>query len=127
MTVRFLKQNGRPRHKFGAFPCERDGKKFPSKLQARYYDKLLMLQSSGQVLFFLRQIPFVLPGSVRYVLTFRCSIPKLEQITVSEAINVWLYTLSPKTRINYQSGLRLLAELGLLPSYKFTGLCYCKP
>ncbi|MBA2307222.1 DUF1064 domain-containing protein [Candidatus Dependentiae bacterium] len=71
MTIRFLKHNGRPRHKFGAIPCERDGKKFPSKLEARYYDKLLMLQSSGQVIFFLRQIPFDLPGSVRYVCDFQ--------------------------------------------------------
>ncbi|MBA3603457.1 MAG: site-specific integrase [Parachlamydiaceae bacterium] len=39
---------------------------------------------------------------------------QLELITVSEAIDVWLSTLSPKTRINYQSGMRLLAELGLI-------------
>ena len=71
MTTRFFKPTGRPKHKFGAIQCERDGKKFPSKLEARYYDKLRMLQNSGQVLFFLRQIPFDLPGSVRYVCDFQ--------------------------------------------------------
>lgn len=71
MTIRFLKSTRRPRHKFGAIRCERDGKKFPSKLEARYYDKLLALQASGQVIFFLRQIPFDLPGSVRYVCDFQ--------------------------------------------------------
>lgn len=69
--MRFFKSAGRPKHKFGAVRCEREGKKFPSKLEARYYDKLRMLQNSGQVLFFLRQIPFDLPGSVCYVCDFQ--------------------------------------------------------
>jgi hypothetical protein len=78
MTVRFLKPVGRPRHKFGAVRCERNGKKFPSKLEARYYEKLLTLQASGRVLFFLRQIPFDLPGSVRYVCDFQVFYPNGE-------------------------------------------------
>jgi integrase len=39
---------------------------------------------------------------------------QLEKITVEEAAKLWLETLGPKTRINYQSGLRKLAELKLL-------------
>lgn len=39
---------------------------------------------------------------------------QLEKITVEEAAKLWLETLGPKTRINYQSGLRMLAELNLL-------------
>ncbi|MBM3184307.1 MAG: DUF1064 domain-containing protein [Chlamydiae bacterium] len=70
MTIRFYKP-AKTRHKFGAVRCERDGKKFPSKLEARYYDKLRMLQTCGQVLFFLRQIPFDLPGNTRYVCDFQ--------------------------------------------------------
>lgn len=38
MTMRFFKPTGRPRHKFGAIRCERDGKSFPSKLEARYLE-----------------------------------------------------------------------------------------
>lgn len=39
---------------------------------------------------------------------------QLETITVNDAAELWLSTLSSRTRINYQSGLRKLAELGLL-------------
>ena len=38
---------------------------------------------------------------------------QLEKISVQEAIEVWLPTLSEKTRSNYRSGIRRLAELGL--------------
>lgn len=71
MTVKFMKSSGRARHKFGAIPCERDGLKFPSKLERSYYDRLQILQRAGEVLFFLRQIPFDLPGKVRYVCDFQ--------------------------------------------------------
>lgn len=42
---------------------------------------------------------------------------QLETITVSEAADLWLSMLSPRTRINYQSGLRKLAELGMLSPF----------
>ena len=71
MTFQIFKHRPRSKHKFGAVRCERDGKKFPSKLEARYYDRLRLLQNSGQVLFFLRQIPFDLPGNTRYVCDFQ--------------------------------------------------------
>jgi hypothetical protein len=58
------------RHKFGAIASERDGKKFPSKLEARYYDQLKLRQSAGEVLFFLRQCPIDLPGGVTYRVDF---------------------------------------------------------
>lgn len=53
-------------HKFHAKACERDGRKFPSKAERAYYDKLCLLKKTGQVLFFLRQIPFELPGNITY-------------------------------------------------------------
>lgn len=59
------------RHKFGAVKCERDQKKFPSRLERRYYDQLKVRQESGEVIFFLRQVPFDLPGGVRYVCDFQ--------------------------------------------------------
>jgi|SRR6185437_5129596 len=58
------------RHKFKAVASERDGKKFPSKLEARYYEKLKLRQSAGEVLFFLRQCPIDLPGGVTYRVDF---------------------------------------------------------
>ena len=65
-----LKKINKPRHKFNAVTCERDGKRFSSKLERRYYDTLKLRQESGEVVFFLCQIPFDLGGNVRYVCDF---------------------------------------------------------
>ena len=54
------------RHKFKAKQTIRDGIKFPSKLEALHYDYYKLLEKSGDVLFFLRQTPFHLPGGVTY-------------------------------------------------------------
>lgn len=58
-------------HKFKAKQTILDGIKFSSKKEAKRYEQLKMLQSSGEVLFFLRQIPIHLPGGVKYVLDFQ--------------------------------------------------------
>lgn len=58
------------RHKFNAKPQELDGIKFASKAEAREYLKLKKLVECGEVLFFLRQVPFHLPGGVKYVCDF---------------------------------------------------------
>ena len=54
------------KHKFKAKPCEADGKKFPSQLEKRYYEQLVLRQKAGDILFFLRQVPLDLPGNVSY-------------------------------------------------------------
>lgn len=59
-----------PKHKFRAVRCERDDKKFASKMERSYYDSLIIQQKAGSVLFFLRQVPFELPGKVKYVCDF---------------------------------------------------------
>ena len=69
--VQALRKRKVQRHKFGAISCERDGKKFPSRLERRYYDQLKMRQISGEVVMFLRQVPFDLPGNVKYVCDFQ--------------------------------------------------------
>ena len=53
-------------HKYHATQTIRNGIKFQSKKEARYYDELLLRQKAGEVLFFLRQIPFDLPGGLKY-------------------------------------------------------------
>lgn len=58
------------KHKFNAKPTLNDGIRFDSKLEARYYNKLKVAQTSGDLLFFLRQVPLHLPGNVRYVVDF---------------------------------------------------------
>ena len=61
----------RPKHKFRAIQTIRDGMKFPSKKEARYYDELKLAQKAGIVFFFLRQVPFHLPGNVKVVVDFQ--------------------------------------------------------
>jgi len=58
------------RHKFHAKPTECDGIKFASKMEARYYSLLKKLKDSGEILFFLRQVPLYLPGNTKYVVDF---------------------------------------------------------
>lgn len=60
----------RLKHKYNAQKTEVDSIKFDSKAEARYFSKLKALQEAGDVLFFLRQVPFYLPGGVRYVIDF---------------------------------------------------------
>lgn len=54
------------RHKFGAVKTERNGFKFDSKKEAARYDDLMLLIRAKEVVFFLRQVPFHLPGNVTY-------------------------------------------------------------
>lgn len=59
------------KNKFNAKKTVRDGMIFHSQKEARYYDQLVLAKKSGLVLFFLRQVPFHLPGNVKYVLDFQ--------------------------------------------------------
>lgn len=58
------------KHKFKAKPTETDGIRFSSKKEAKRYNNLKTLQNIGEVIFFLRQVPFHLPGGVKYVCDF---------------------------------------------------------
>jgi hypothetical protein len=61
----------RNRHKFRAVATELDGYRFDSKKEARYYRDLKLRARSGEVVFFLRQVPFHLPGGVTYRVDFQ--------------------------------------------------------
>ena len=58
-------------HKFKAKPTISGGFRFDSKKEAKYYDQLIFEQKAGYVLFFLRQVPFHLPGGVVYRVDFQ--------------------------------------------------------
>jgi hypothetical protein len=58
------------RHKFGAKKTEINDIVFASKKEAKRYRELLLLQSVGEILFFLRQVPFHLPGKTKYLCDF---------------------------------------------------------
>jgi len=59
-----------PHHKFKAQRTELDGIKFASKKEAKYYQDLKLLQQVGEVVFFLRQPRFDLPGGTKYYADF---------------------------------------------------------
>ncbi len=59
------------RHKFNNKITERNGIKFRSKKEANYYDLLELKRQGGIVVFFLMQVPFHLPGNVKYVVDFQ--------------------------------------------------------
>jgi hypothetical protein len=61
----------RQRHKFRAVLTQRDGQTFHSKKEAEFYDGLVLLRERGEVVFFLRQVPFHLPGGVKYIVDFQ--------------------------------------------------------
>lgn len=58
------------KHKFNAVRTECNGIKFDSKLEAKYYSDLLLRQRSGEVIFFLRQVPIHLTGGTKLVVDF---------------------------------------------------------
>jgi len=53
-------------HKYKAKPIENDGIKFPSLLEARWYQIIKKMKESGEILFFLRQVPFHISSEVTY-------------------------------------------------------------
>lgn len=57
-------------HKFKAKRTEINNISFASKKEARYYQDLLLRQKAGEIIFFLRQVPFFLPGNIRHVIDF---------------------------------------------------------
>ena len=57
--------------KYNAKKTMRDGMIFDSQKEARYYDTLKLLQQSGDVVMFLRQPSFDLPGNVKYRADFQ--------------------------------------------------------
>lgn len=61
---------GDKRHKFSASPTTVDGIKFQSKREASRYQKLLLAQRAGEVVFFIRQPRFDLPGPTFYYADF---------------------------------------------------------
>ncbi len=71
MQCKLSKIAKRQRHKFNAIACNTDNIRFASKAEAAYYNRLKMLKEKGEVIFFLRQVPFDLPGGIKYFVDFQ--------------------------------------------------------
>lgn len=59
------------KHKFKAKPVTDDGIRFASKKEHKRYTELKLLQKYGEVVFFLRQVPFYLPAGVKYLCDYQ--------------------------------------------------------
>jgi hypothetical protein len=57
--------------KYKAKPVKQDGNYFASKLEFRLHNNLLLLQKTGEINYFLRQVPFHLPGKVKYIVDYQ--------------------------------------------------------
>lgn len=69
-TNAMVKHNFKPRSKYGASRSSFNGISFHSKKECLYYQKLLKLQEAGELLFFIRQPKFDLPGNTHYSADF---------------------------------------------------------
>jgi len=67
--MRRFRVKGSPRIK--STPKIVDGILFQSQLEAKYYTNLKLRVQSGEILFFLRQVPFQLPGNIKYFVDFQ--------------------------------------------------------
>ncbi|MEQ5770026.1 DUF1064 domain-containing protein [Halomonas sp. H33-56] len=56
--------------KYGNRRIQVDGRTFDSKKEARYYGELKVRQQAGEVVMFLWQVPFHLPGGTKYIADF---------------------------------------------------------
>lgn len=56
--------------KYNNHPTKVDGIRFDSKKEARYYEQLKIRRATGEVHYWLRQVPMHLPGGTRYVVDF---------------------------------------------------------
>lgn len=57
-------------NKYHNHPTTVGGIRFDSKKEARYYEQLLIRQRTGEVSYFLMQVPLRLPGGSKYVVDF---------------------------------------------------------
>lgn len=64
------KPESRP-NKYHNNPTTVDGIRFDSKKEARYYEQLKIRQATGEVKYFLMQVPLRLPGGSKYVVDFQ--------------------------------------------------------
>ena len=59
------------KHKFNAKAVTKNSIRYDSKLEAKLASKLDIMKQQGEVLFYLRQVPFDLPGGIKYRCDFQ--------------------------------------------------------
>lgn len=66
----FAEAKAMKRLKYGNRRVEVDGIRFDSQKEARYYEELMLRYRAGDLKLVLLQVPFILPGPVRYYADF---------------------------------------------------------
>lgn len=70
ITLADLKKLRKKPSKYKAVKVVKREIKFDSKLEAAYYEHILMLERTKILSYHLRQVPFRLPGGVKYLVDF---------------------------------------------------------
>lgn len=69
-TAKPIKKLSTKKNKYGARATVVDGIRFHSQREADRYSELKLMKRDGQIEFFLRQVPFDLPGGIRWFADF---------------------------------------------------------
>jgi hypothetical protein len=70
MTLRSYKHKNTTKSKYRAIPTTIDGIRFHSKKEADFYRRLKVSKEHADIKYFLLQVPFRLPGNIRYLCDF---------------------------------------------------------
>ena len=71
MPRRIQRHNFNAKSKYNAKKTEYNGVVYDSKKEAKYAEDLDLRIRAGEVVFYLRQVPFDLPGKVKYRVDFQ--------------------------------------------------------
>lgn len=94
--------------KYGNRRVEIDGKKFDSKHEAEVYGELMLRQRAGELKLVLRQVPFELPGGIKYIADF---------VTMDHAGNIEVIDakseITRKNRVYINKKKQMASEWGI--------------
>lgn len=94
----------KPRAKFGNRKTEADGRTYDSAREAKRHNELKLLQKSGGILAWAEQVPFLLPGGIRYIADF----------VILQKDGTWRVEDSKGFRTKeYRLKKRLMADMGI--------------
>ena len=94
--------------KYGNRRVEIDGKKFDSQHEAEVYGELMLRQRAGELKLVLRQVPFELPGGIKYIADF---------VTMDHAGNIEVIDakseITRKNRVYINKKKQMASEWGI--------------
>lgn len=100
---------GEPRRqKYGNRRVEIDGKRFDSKHEADVYQELMLGYRAGEIRVVIRQVPFDLPGGIRYIADF-CTVDSEGRFEVLDAKS----EATRKNRVYINKRKQMMSEWGI--------------